>query len=234
MATPDNTLAYFSVGDGGLFAGTSLATINPTTKAVVKLGSFRDEKDLTTPLEKVYGLACGKDGELYATQQRDQLDTQIWKVILPAEKNGTSDIIKLKKIGSGVGKYNGNYIDIHAMDIGPDGQMYMLDLSGNIFTIDLTTGEANLSTAVATNPTIGGAMDIVFDNEGTLFAVSNKKLYKVNAMTGAVEDIGFTRVKTATGALRKDVMGIWSDADGNPFGTDWTEAKYYSIDKKRW
>ena len=117
--------------------GKSLAKVN-SDNTLTDLGTFVDQQG--NDLTKVYGLAFGKDGSLYATQQYggSNNDTQIWKVN-PTPVNGK---IELTKIGTGVGLHNGKAINTHAMDIAPDGAMYMWGLSGDIFTVDLTTGAA--------------------------------------------------------------------------------------------
>ena len=239
MATIDYQFAYVTNNNG-----TSLATINPKTNTFDDFGKFRDENDLDTQLDGIYGLAFGKDGKLYATQERPNpaIDTQLWEVILPAEKQGSDDIVKLKKIGDGVGKdKDGNYISTHAMDIGPDGKMYMLDLKGDIYTVDLTTGLATFVAATNGDEVLKNTMDIAFDNEGNLFAVASdnntnpnsKRLYKVDQITGATTLIGSTTETTGTGATDHQLMGLWSDANGKLFGTSFqAPGVYYSINKK--
>ena len=122
-------------------AGKSLATIDENNN-FVDLGTFVTAR--ANALENVYGTAFGKDGEIYLTQQSggDNSDTQIWKANLPA----VSGEVTLNKIGAGLGIYDGNAINTHAMDIGPDGSMYILDFDGNIFTVDLSTGLASFVT----------------------------------------------------------------------------------------
>ena len=174
MSAIDYTKAYITHDNGK-----RLATIDENN-TFVDLGAFVDDNgDVLTWPELVYGLAFGKDGEIYLTQQNGGsnedlgggVDTQIWKANLPA----VDGKITLTKIGTGLGLHRNIAIDTHAMDIGPDGSMYILDLSGNIFTVDLSTGLASfVAKTVVDGATedapISNAMDIVFDANFTLYA----------------------------------------------------------------
>ena len=122
-------------------------------------------------------------------------DTQIWKANLPAVGGN----VTLTKIGTGLGIYGEDAINTHAMDIGPDGSMYILDLLGNIFTVDLTTGLASFVAETTINgeadAKISNSMDIVFDANFTLYAQgthpdNTKRLFIVNASTGAATSVG--------------------------------------------
>ena len=241
MSAPDTNLAYFTID-----RGEKLATIDPKLPGgLAILGEFRDINGSATGLKNVFGIAYGKDGELYATQQKGGqnsgidvtgnttiADTQIWKVILPPAKDGSNSIVNLEKIGTGLGTYEEGgttyAVDAHAMDIGPDGSMWVLDYRRNLFKADLTTGKAEFvrATDLPNSPAPYGwsPMDIVFDNAGDLYAVGNKELYKINIETGKSTLIG--------SGLGAEIMGIWSDAEGNLFGTAFTKpGNHYEIDK---
>ena len=170
MSVIDYTKAYITHDDGK-----RLATIDENN-TFVDLGAFVDGNG--DALTMVYGLAFGKDGEIYLTQQQGgsnedlggSSDTQIWKANLPA----VGGKVTLTKIGTGLGFHGDIAIDTHAMDIGPDGSMYILDLSGNIFTVNLSTGLASFVAETVvdgdTDAQISNAMDIVFDANFTLYA----------------------------------------------------------------
>jgi len=231
-STPNIAFAYTTNNNG-----TSLAYIDPTTNSLTDLGDFYDENDLTNPLggvhngvnTGVYGLAYGQDGNLYVTQQEagDNGTTQIWKVTLPPTNDNK---VKLKKIGSGTGLLNVNgtvdttAVTVHAMDIGPDGQMYLLDYEGRLSTVDLTTGKATFVTE-ATGDTITQApMDITFDNEGILYVVDHSNFYTYNITTGSR--------KLIKGSIGKSLMGLWSDGEGNLYATGFKNpGTYFSINK---
>ena len=192
--------------------GTSLATIDENNN-FVDLGIFVDANGIA--LSKVYGLALGKDENIYLTQQSggNSGDTQIWRANLPP----LDGKVELTKIGTGVGQYNGSWINTHAMDIGPDGRMYMLDLVGNIFTVDLTSGIASFvaETLVDGGPSvIINSMDIVFDANFTLYAQGTQagsKLFTVNLSTGAATSIG--------AFSESNIMGLWANAEETIFAT---------------
>ena len=116
MTAIDYTKAYITHNNG-----TSLGTIDENNN-FEDLGTFVDGDGNT--LSKVYGLAFGKDGEIYLTQEDggsnetfSGTDTQIWKANLPAVGGN----VTLTKIGTGLGIYGEDPINTHAMDIGPDG-----------------------------------------------------------------------------------------------------------------
>ena len=178
-------------------------------------------------LSKVYGLAFGKDGEIYLTQQNGGSnetlggsDTQIWKANLPA----VGGKVTLTKIGTGLGIYGEDAINTHAMDIGPDGSMYILDLLGNIFTVDLTTGLASFVAETVINgeadAKIGYSMDIVFDANFTLYAQgthpnNTKRLFTVNASTGAAT----SGVDFGSGT---NIMGLWANSEDTIYATKYS------------
>ena len=118
MSSIDYSKAYITHNNGK-----SLATIDENNN-FVDLGTFVDGEG--NALDKVYGLAFSKDREIYLTQQNggDNNDTQIWKANLPP----VGGEVTLNKIGTGLGTYGDNAINTHAMDIGPDGSMFILDL----------------------------------------------------------------------------------------------------------
>ena len=99
MSAIDYTKAYITNNNG-----TSLATIDGSNN-FEDLGIFVDSAG--NALTKVYGLAFGKDGEIYLTQQNGgsntdagtTTDTQIWKANLPA----VGGEVTLTKIGTGLG-----------------------------------------------------------------------------------------------------------------------------------
>ena len=215
MSAIDYTKAYITHNDGK-----SLGTIDENNN-FEDLGTFVDGDG--NALTKVYGLAFGKDGEIYLTQQGggsnetfSGSDTQIWKANLPA----VGGEITLTKVGTGLGVYGEDAIDTHAMDIGPDGSMYILDLLGNIFTVDLSTGLASFVAETVVdgdteNAKISNAMDIVFDADFTLYAQGyypGSKLFTVNASTGAA---------TSIGGFDTNIMGLWSNPESTIYGTNW-------------
>ena len=222
MSAIDYTKAYITHNDG-----TSLATIDENNN-FVDLGAFVDSEG--NALSKVYGLAFGKDGEIYLTQQHGGsnedigggADTQIWKANLPAVGGN----VTLTKIGTGLGLYDGLAINTHAMDIGPDGSMYILDLLGNIFTVDLSTGLANFVAETAingadpANAKIVYAMDIVFDANSTLYAQGTQlkggsKLFTINASTGAATSVGAFGSGT-------NIMGLWTNSENTIYATKYS------------
>ena len=218
MSAIDYSKAYITHNNG-----TSLATID-SGNSFEDLGAFVDSEG--NALSKVYGLAFGKDGEIYLTQQyggsNETLggsDTQIWKANLPA----VGGEITLTKIGTGLGVYGEDPVNTHAMDIGPDGSMYILDLLGNIFTVDLSTGLANFVAETAingadpSNATIGNSMDIVFDANSTLYAqgthpAGGSKLFTINASTGAATSVGAFDSGT-------NIMGLWTNSENTIYAT---------------
>ena len=216
MSAIDYTKAYITNNNGN-----GLATIDENNN-FEDLGTFVDGDG--NALSKVYGLAFGKDGEIYLTQQQGgsnedlggSSDTQIWKANLPA----VGGKVTLTKIGTGLGFHGDIAIDTHAMDIGPDGSMYILDLSGNIFTVDLSTGLASFVAETVVdgdteNAQISMGMDIVFDANFTLYAQGyypGSKLFTVNASTGAA---------TSVGAFDTNIMGLWSNSESTIYGTNW-------------
>ena len=219
MSSIDYTKAYITHNNGK-----SLATIDENNN-FVDLGTFVDGEG--NALDKVYGLAFGKDREIYLTQQNggDNNDTQIWKANLPA----VGGEVTLNKIGTGLGTYGDNAINTHAMDIGPDGSMFILDLQGNIFTVDLSTGLANFVAETVINSTEGeanrriqNAMDIVFDSNFTLYAqgthpdpAKGSSLFTVNPSTGAATFAG----AFASGT---NIMGLWANSEGTIFATKYS------------
>ena len=220
MSAIDYTKAYITHNNG-----TSLATIDENNN-FVDLGTFVDSGG--TALTRVYGLAFGKDGEIYLTQQNggsnetfSGSDTQIWKANLPA----VDGKITLTKIGTGLGLHRNIAIDTHAMDIGPDGSMYILDLSGNIFTVDLSTGLASfVAETVVDGATedaqISNAMDIVFDANSTLYAQGThpeggSRLFTVNASTGAATSVGAFDSGT-------NIMGLWTNSENTIYATKYS------------
>ncbi len=221
MSAIDYTKAYITHNDG-----TSLATIDENDN-FVDLGTFVDSRG--TPLSKVYGLAFGKDGEIYLTQQNggsnetfSGTDTQIWKANLPAVGGN----VTLTKVGTGLGVYDYDAINTHAMDIGPDGSMYILDLLGNIFTVDLSTGLANfvaetvINGAAPADAKIAFSMDIVFDSNFTLYAQgthpdNTSRLFTVNASTGAATSVGSFGSGT-------NIMGLWTNSEDTIYATKYS------------
>ena len=111
MSAIDYTKAYITHNNG-----TSLGTIDENNN-FEDLGTFVDGDG--NALSKVYGLAFGKDGEIYLTQQQGgsnedlggSSDTQIWKAKLPA----VDGKVTLTKIGTGLGLYR-NICNRHARD----------------------------------------------------------------------------------------------------------------------
>ena len=213
----DYTKAYITNNDG-----TSLATID-NNNDFEDLGIFVDTDG--NALTKVYGLAFGKDGEIYLTQHNggsnpssNGADTQVWKANLPAEAGK----VRLTKIGTGLGEYEGEPIRTHAMDIGPDGSMYILDLLGNIFTVDLSTGLASFvaeTTVDDTEGKISYSMDIVFDAKSTLYAQGthpdgSRHLFKVNESTGEAISVG--------AFSKSSIMGLWANPEGTLYATTWS------------
>ena len=225
MSAIDYTKAYITHDNGK-----RLATIDENN-TFVDLGAFVDDNgDVLTWPELVYGLAFGKDGEIYLTQQNGGsnedlgggVDTQIWKANLPV----VDGKITLTKIGTGLGLHRNIAIDTHAMDIGPDGSMYILDLSGNIFTVDLSTGLASfVAKTVVDGATedapISNAMDIVFDANFTLYAqgydtgYTGSKLFTVNASTGAATSVGAFGSGT-------NIMGLWANSENTIYATKYS------------
>ena len=230
MSAIDYTKAYITHNNG-----TSLGTIDQNNN-IEDLGTFVDGNG--DALTMVYGLAFGKDGEIYLTQQQGgsnedlggSSDTQIWKANLPAVGGN----VTLTKIGTGLGLYRDIAIDTHAMDIGPDGSMYILDLSGNIFTVDLSTGLASfvaetvINGADPANADIKNSMDIVFDANFTLYAQgthpdNTKRLFTVNASTGAATSVG-----TFSDPL---IMGLWANSDDIIYATKYSSSgNLYTVD----
>jgi hypothetical protein len=221
MSAIDYTKAYITHNDG-----TSLATIDENNN-FVDLGTFVDSGG--TALSKVYGLAFGKDGEIYLTQQNggsnetfSGTDTQIWKANLPA----VGGEITLTKVGTGLGVYGENAINTHAMDIGPDGSMYILDFVGNIFTVDLSTGLASFVATTVIEGTeaeswryIKNSMDIVFDANFTLYAqgahpAGGSRLFTINTSTGAATSIGTFS--------ESNIMGLWSNLENTIYATKYS------------
>ena len=223
MSAIDYDKAYITHNDG-----TSLATIDENNN-FVDLGTFVDSEG--NALQKVYGIAFGKDGEIYLTQQNGGSntdassfkDTQIWTANLPA----VGGQVTLTKVGTGLGIRGANAINTHAMDIGPDGSMYILGLLGNIFTVDLSTGLASFVAETVIDGTeeegdrsIMRAMDIVFDANSTLFAQGNhpaggSRLFTINASTGAA---------TSVGAFSENIMGLWSNSEGTIYATNYVNS----------
>ena len=112
------------------------------------------------------------------------------------------------------------------MDIGPDGSMYILDLIGNIFTVDLSTGLASfvaetvINGADPANADIKNSMDIVFDANFTLYAQgthpdNTNRLFTVNASTGAA---------TSVGTFSENIMGLWSNSENTIYATKWSSS----------
>ena len=227
MPAIDYTKAYITHDDGK-----SLGTIDENN-TFEDLGTFVDGDG--NALTKVYGLAFGKDGEIYLTQQQGgsnedlggSSDTQIWKANLPA----VDGKITLTKIGTGLGLYRDIAIDTHAMDIGPDGSMYILDLSGNIFTVDLSTGLASFVAETVVdgateNAQISNAMDIVFDANFTLYAEGThpsggSRLFRVNTSTGAATSVGTFSENM--------IMGLWSNSENTIYATKYTSGNLYTV-----
>ncbi|MDC3010864.1 VCBS domain-containing protein [Synechococcus sp. AH-736-G21] len=221
MSAIDYTKAYITHNDG-----TSLGTIDENN-TFENLGTFVDGDG--NALTKVYGLAFGKDGEIYLTQQQGgsnedlggSSDTQIWKANLPA----VGEKVTLTKIGTGLGFHGDIAIDAHAMDIGPDGSMYILDLLGNIFTVDLSTGLASFVAETVVdgdteNAQISNAMDIVFDANFTLYAQGyypGSKLFTVNASTGAATSVGAFGSGT-------NIMGLWANSENTIYATKYSNS----------
>ena len=222
MSAIDYTKAYITNNNG-----TSLATIDENNN-FEDLGTFVDGDG--NALTKVYGLAFGKDGEIYLTQQGggsnetfSGSDTQIWKANLPA----VGGEITLTKVGTGLGIYGEDAIDTHAMDIGPDGSMYILDLSGNIFTVDLSTGLASFVATTVIEGTeaepwrnIRNSMDIVFDANFTLYAqgthpAGGSRLFTINTSTGEA---------TSVGTFSENIMGLWSNSENTIYATKWSSS----------
>ena len=221
MSAIDYTKAYITHNNG-----TSLGTIDENNN-FEDLGTFVDGDG--NALSKVYGLAFGKDGEIYLTQEYggsnetfSGSDTQIWKANLPAVGGN----VTLTKIGTGLGIRGEDPINTHAMDIGPDGSMYILDLSGNIFTVNLSTGLASFVAETAVdggteNAQISNAMDIVFDANFTLYAqgyttgYSGSKLFTVNASTGAATSVGAFGSGT-------NIMGLWANSEDTIYATKYS------------
>ena len=227
MSAIDYTKAYITHDNGK-----RLATIDENN-TFIDLGAFVDDNgdELTRP-ELVYGLAFGKDGEIYLTQQNGGsnddfgggVDTQIWKANLPA----VDGKITLTKIGNGLGIYGEDAIDTHAMDIGPDGSMYVLDLLGNIFTVDLSTGLASFVATTVIEGTeaepwreIRNSMDIVFDANFTLYAqgthpARGSRLFTINTSTGAATSVGTFSENM--------IMGLWSNSENTIYATKWSSS----------
>ena len=115
-------------------------------------------------------------------------DTQIWKAKLPA----VGGEITLTKIGTGLGVYGEDAINTHAMDIGPDGSMYILDLSAIFLQLTCQLALPALlqkpwSDGDTENAQISNAMDIVFDANFTLYAQDTTQEASFSQSTQALE-----------------------------------------------
>ena len=94
--------------------------------------------------------------------------------------------------------------------------MYILDLHGNIFTVDLSTGLASFLAETIINSelidqlssSIRSSMDIIFDANFTLYAQGNhpgggSKLFTANSSTGAATSVGAFSESGALGLFRR-------------------------------
>ena len=217
--------------------GQKLGYVDKFDNSFTDLGKFNDG---TSDLTRVWGLAFGQDGNLYATQEFAILyhdpfgtGTKLYKVNLASATDPATTVLTQAPVevttDSSVSGDPGGPIQFHAMDVGSDGLMYALDLRGYIYSIDITTGAATYvaETSKSDNSKITSAMDIAFDVDGNLFAVDGDgALYQVSL------DGTTTAGATQLGSTSYDMlMGLMVTSDNTLYGTNHSSGKLFSINK---
>jgi len=217
--------------------GKKLGYVDKSDNSFTDLGKFNDG---TSNLTTVWGLAFGKDGNLYATQEANSMNhdpgdpgTKIYKVDLTSSTDPATTVLTQAPVevttDSSVAGDPGGPIQFHAMDVDSDGLMYALDLRGYIYKVDIATGAATYiaETSKSDSSKITSAMDIAFDVDGNLFAVDGSgALYQIS-LNGST-----TATATQLGSTSYNMlMGLMVTSDNTLYGTNFTSGKLFSINK---
>ncbi|RNC94284.1 MAG: tandem-95 repeat protein [Synechococcus sp. YX04-3] len=215
--------------------GQKLGYVDKSDNSFTDLGKFNDG---TSDLTSVWGLAFGKDGNLYATQEArttfgaSSTATKIYKVDLTSSTNPVTTVLTQTPVtvttDSSVAGDPGGPIQFHAMDVGSDGFMYALDLRGYIYKVDVSTGAATYvaATSKSDSSKITSAMDIAFDVDGKLFAVDGSgNLFEIS-LNGTT-----TAAATQLGSASNGLMGLMVTQDNILYGTNYSNEKLFTINK---
>lgn len=178
-----NASTIWMTGDDG----ENLYTVNSTTGAGTLIGDFGMSGTYTLAFDKAgtrYGIADGfANGTLVTVNQA----------------TGAASAVGLS---TGIG-------NLMALTFSADGTLYAGSwATNNLYIINPITGAAT----VVGNLGFGGIMDLDFDSQGNLYALSDA-LYKVNTATGA----GSLVTSLANGCL----MGMAIDSADRFYATDY-------------
>lgn len=192
-------LGLYAVANGG----STLVSINPVTGGGALVGPLGTQ---TT-----YGGAFTPEGTFWTIS--NAFDSGLARL---ARVNLTTGTV------TSVGNPNWSGAPIVALESDANGTLYAANLNGNFYTVNKTTGGLTQLGSLG----VAGVRDFTFDGTGTLWAVANSRLYRVNPATGA--SIPGPQI-TGTNA---EVMGIMVDPlTGAFYATTFTSTStFYSID----
>ena len=211
FTTFDSNLFYTTANNG-----TKLGSFT-STGSYAEIGSF--ELSDGTAVSPAYGFAFGPDGQAYVNKQ-----DSLYKII-----DITSD---QKVIVDPIGTFSGG-VQTHSLDVAPDQKMVALGLNGILYEINLSDAT---TTAIATTRvggvggnTISQTMDIVFDQNGDLFAVDGAgKIYFVDV--GNLDTTGSTTYADATLlGTKSGAMGLAASNSGKLYASNFGSNEWYEI-----
>jgi hypothetical protein len=184
---------YATSGDGA-----NLVTINPANGASTLIGS--------SGTSGAYAAAFSPDGStLYGILG--------W--------NTSNDRLGKYNVATGtITPVSGNVFGVPAMlalEVSSNGILYggSWGTTNNFFSINPTTGIATIIGSTG----FDSVMDFAFDSQGTLWAVNNFDLWKINTGTGAA-----THVTAIQGTNNNPVMGIMFDGNDVLYATEYTSS----------
>ena len=183
VALPASAVTLYGTGDDG----SNLYTTNSLNGASTLVGSFG--------FSATYSVAFSPSNVLYSI-------VDFYNSSALAKVNTTTGGATL--VGSAT-----NIPELMAIIFAPDGTLYAASWGTNdLYTINTTTGVATVVGSLG----FGGVMDLAFDPNGNLYALSDS-LYKINLSTGAGSLI--------TGLADGCLMGLSIDPSDRFLATDY-------------